>query len=109
MKRSESATAIGFTLLLAVPLTTLLRGWALSVLWAWFVTPFFGIKLLPIGYALGLAILVGYLVPSTECQKEDDSLKSTTEKIITVLAKAILAPLLAVGMGWIIRYFLIQH
>ena len=48
----------------------ILEGWALSVLWEWFVVPLLGLPALPIVYAIGFSTIV-VLLQNTHYDSED--------------------------------------
>lgn len=39
----------------------LLYGWALHLLWLWFVVPIFGLPVISIGQAIGISMIVSFL------------------------------------------------
>ena len=69
------------------------RGWALSILWGWFVVPVFKLPVLGIAQAVGLAFLVGMLVPDKDRDWP------------TTIGRAFLTPLLTLGFAWIVHLF----
>lgn len=80
------------------------NGYALSVLWGWFVVPTFGAPALGLVPAIGVAIVVGYLTHQThDCKKEE---KSFGEKIAEGTVMAILKPSFALFFGWIVHLFM---
>lgn len=79
------------------------NGWALSVLWTWFVSPIFNIAPLSIPQAIGFSIVAAVL---THQSKPKDDQKETDELIAEVLAYAIFAPILTVSIGWIVLQFI---
>lgn len=83
---------------------TILRGWVLSVLWGWFVVPFFGLTMLSIPLALGISLLVGILTKEdTDCVKPE---RSTEEAWAYSISSILLGPLLVLLFGFIIHLFL---
>jgi len=77
---------------------TLLRGWALSVLWGWFVVPIFGVPALGIAQAIAVAMVVSMLTHQYVPSKEKDTWGPW--------AQIFLAPLFAVGIGWIVKQYI---
>lgn len=54
-----AAEALGcLAVVLSLPLIILLRGFVMSILWGWFVTPVFGISSPGLAACLGLSITV---------------------------------------------------
>jgi hypothetical protein len=58
-----------------VVLSTLLRGYALSVLWGWFMVPTLGLPHLSVAQAIGIAIVVSFLTyqDHSDLQKKEES------------------------------------
>ncbi len=79
------------------------NGWALSVMWGWFVVPLFGLPALSIPAAIGLSMVVGMLTHQTMPTEKD---KSAGLLITGIIAHAILTPLLIVAVGYIIKSFM---
>jgi hypothetical protein len=70
----------------------LARGFVLTVLWAWFAVPVFGLPILGIAPALGLTVLFNYLLNH---KKEGQSL-------FGIFGGA----LAALSVGWVIHLFM---
>lgn len=92
-------------ILLVVPGVALLigasamwRGYVLSILWAWFIVPTFGLPALSIPFAIGLALVVGFLTASNAKKKDFEWLNA-----IGVL---VLGPAMTLLMGWIVTRFI---
>lgn len=81
--------------ILMMVIGTLMNGWALSILWKWFVIPIFGLPALSIIQAIGISMTVGLLISRSSA---DNSKKEWTE----IVGGYIAYPVLAVGIGWII-------
>lgn len=91
------AVFVGITVL-----ASLFNGWALSVLWGWFLVPL-GLPQIGMAHAIGIGLLVGFLTKThLHAEKEFDS---KWEKAAAHTA-VILNPLLVVGMGWVIAQFM---
>lgn len=82
-----------------------LRGWALSTLWAWFLVPI-GVPAIGIATALGISVIIGLFTVHLNNDKIKISNKSSPELIGNVLAKAIGGPLMSVFVGWVITLFM---
>lgn len=90
--------------ILLVFTSSILSGYVLSIFWAWFVSPIFGIENISIPEAIGISLIISYLTRQTnQCAKED---KELNERIIELFATALAKPLAALAMGWIIKLFL---
>jgi hypothetical protein len=82
-------------------LTYILNGWALSLLWYWFVVPF-GIPEIGISWAIGLGILFSLLTNHNEPKKNDETDNGKLS------AFAVVRPLLAVAVGYIVHSFMVK-
>jgi hypothetical protein len=87
------------TFLLAVPTIVALyvaailaRGFVLTILWGWFAVPVFGLPALSIAAAIGLTVLLSYLLNHT---KESVS-----------LGNIFIQALAALGAGYLIHLFM---
>lgn len=89
-------------------LTVFLRGWALSVLWGWFVVKQFGLPPIGIPLAIGLSLIVSYLTCDMgqvlHRQREDK--REWSEKTAESFVAGVVAPPIFVGFGWIYQLFL---
>lgn len=92
---------------LIVAIASVCSGWAISVLWAWFVTPKFGLPFLSIAEAVGLSLVVGALTAKSHAITQKGQ-TGETDWLRTCMKAAVLAvtpPLISVGFGWIILQF----
>lgn len=98
---------LGWIAYLAIILVfgSILGGWALSIMWEWFVVPVFSLPSLGIAQAIGLSCVITLLVPR---QSETNSgvKKSAFDIIIETSATTFLGPLMALGFGWVIYQFI---
>lgn len=93
---------VGFVLLMTV--SAIFNGYALSVLWGWFVVPTFGAPQLSIVAAIGIAMVVSYLTHQVNsCQKEK---KKFSEELAGGVTLALLRPSFALLFGWIVHLFM---
>jgi len=78
----------------------LLNGWALTLLWSWFVVPTFpDLPVLSLGQAIGLGMIISFLTYQyidAEPSKEDNS-------AFKAVAATILRPIIYVLFGYIIH------
>lgn len=97
---------LGCTLLAAaipviIAANAVIHGWALSVLWSWFIVPIFSLPLLTIPQSIGVACVVA-LFKSIPSSNKDET---TGEKVGKIVG-GLIAPLFAVAFGWIVKGFL---
>lgn len=85
------------SLILWLPLV-IYNGWALSVLWVWFVVPTFGLTALSLGQAIGISLVVGFFIarPASLVSDEDKMIH-----FLNILSFHLLAPIATVGAGWV--------
>lgn len=89
--------------LITMVLSVVMDGWALSLLWEWFIYPIGGPQL-NIPQAIGFSIVVRYL--THQHQKDENKDKPFTEVLSWSIALAIVKPLMALGVGLIIKSFM---
>ena len=83
---------------------TLWRGYVLTVLWAWFVVPTFGLAALALAPAIGLSLLVHFLTYQSDAAKPLEG--SFSDRFAKTAGRALLWPALALGIGWVISRFM---
>ena len=86
-------------------LSSVYSGYALSILWDWFVVPTFNLEPISIPIAIGLAIVVSYLTNHTDSSQENngDTFSEVLEKLTV---KALVKPTLALLIGWVVTFFI---
>lgn len=92
-------------LLLSIPISYLWSGYVLSVLsvlWGWFMVTQFGLPVLSIPGAIGVAIVIGYLTKQYSYSKDAGS----TESTVAVLFYSVFNPAFALFVGWIVKSFM---
>lgn len=88
-------------ILTLIPLMAMWRGYVLSVLWAWFITPFFRQPPLSIALAIGVSLMVSMLTnhrTGREIEKE--------ATVFHGFGMGLLVPAIVLAMGWIVSKFL---
>ena len=85
----EGLTALAL-IIITIILAIAFKGFVLSVLWEWFITPVFGLPLLSISQSLGVALVVTSLVPTP---KESS-------------AAPFIGPAIVLVFGWILHLFI---
>ncbi|MBA7601153.1 hypothetical protein ES703_08220 [subsurface metagenome] len=78
----------------------ILHGWVLSLLWRWFFVPTFGLPVLRLVEAIGIALVVRFLI----YVHPEHAL--TDEKLVEYTIAAYTFPLIMLGFGWIVRSFM---
>ena len=95
-------------LALTIPLndlTTILRGYVLTILWAWFIIPTFpSMPVLHVVPALGISLMINYLCKDGNLDKNEDEDKwvAFSKAIILAIAK----PFMVLGIAWIVHLWM---
>jgi len=92
--------------LVLIVISSLLNGWALKVLWSWFVAPVFQISTISIVQAIGLSLVFSLMQSSSRTSNNANSDKSPMTLLFEAVFLAVVTPLFAVGFGWVVSLFL---
>jgi len=87
-----------FFMLLVV--SSILKGYVLSILWGWFIVPVFSLPELTVVSAIGIAIVVSYL---THQYNENKGEGKSFDKRIAII---ILRPFFVLLFGWVVHLFM---
>lgn len=90
--------------LLVMAYTAALSGWALSLLWAWFVVGIFAAPALTIPQAIGLSLIASYLTHQISTDRKEK--REWSEELVRLLAYGTAKPLVALAFGGVVRWFL---
>jgi len=83
------------TIIIVIPMS-LLRGWVLTKMWLWFVTPF-GVGPITIFHAIGISILLGMLT------RDADIKENSAEEKVKRIVYGFLVPIITLVMGWVVH------
>lgn len=98
------AIAIFVAVLCVAAVSMALRGYVLTVLWAWFVIPAFGLPALALAPAIGLTMIVSFLTHQSDAVKEPEG--DATKCISKAFAYALVLPALVLCTGWVVKQFM---
>lgn len=84
-------------LFMALVACTVWEGYVLHVMWAWYLTPILGWKAITVSQGVGVAAIAGLLTHQAPADAFDDS------RSAKVVVWAILAPAIALLVGWIAK------
>lgn len=91
-------------------IAVLLRGWTLSIFWAWFVVATFpGLPSLTIPQALGLALLANIFTSSNrskKAEKEEGMKVSNADAMIKFMGASFEPVLSTLLIGWVLHFFM---
>ena len=82
--------------------TTILSGWALSVLWKWFIAPVLGLPILSIPEAIGLAMVASYMTHQYIKADDGEGWELIARSLLYVTIKAAVA----LVAGWLVHQFM---
>lgn len=94
---------ISLTFILLV-YSTIINGWAVSKLWAWFIAATFGQPLLSIPQSIGLAMFVSYITYQIIPTPKDD--REYWEKLVEGAILATFKPLFVLFFALIVKAFI---
>jgi hypothetical protein len=95
---------VGVVILIAV--SSIFNGYALSVMWGWFMVPVFQLPQLTVAPAIGIALVVGYLTKQYDDNSSDDKDKSFGYVLFKSTVIAFVRPLFALLFGYIVHLFM---
>lgn len=84
-----------------IVLGVLWGGYVFSILWGWFMVPIFQLPVLTVAQGIGIVLVMTLYIPSQKSEKKDFK-----EIFCDSILLSIFRPLLALGIGWIVRLFL---
>lgn len=87
--------------LAAMTAAYILNGWALQLLWQWFIVPF-GVVPLTLPWAIGISIVVGFLTNHITTKKNEEV------DMGKVWLTVFLRPFIAVIIGWLVHQFMVN-
>jgi hypothetical protein len=75
----------------------ILHGWALSIVWGWFMVPLFSLPALSVPFAIGLILTRALVFPIRSPDTKNPG---------SAMALSFVSPLLAVLIGWVAKMFI---
>ena len=93
---------IAFIALVLMIVSAMVNGWALSILWGWFIVPVFGLPKISIVQAAGINLLATTIVAQRPKDDEDDPKLSLAKDFLF----SILHPFLALMLGYVVHLFM---
>ena len=97
----SSVAAVGCVILMTLPFLAVWRGYALTILWRWFLQPTFGIQAPPLGTAVGLLFIVSLLSDLHVDHDRDDEVH--VSGAIAALVRVWLTPGVCILFGYCAR------
>lgn len=91
------------TTLTSLVVCSVWSGYALSILWGWFIVPAFSLPSLSVVYAIGLAMVVSFLTQRADLKKDD---REYGEILLVGTIYSLLKPATALGLGYVLTLFM---
>ena len=82
----------------------MLQGYVLSVMWGWFLVEPFGVPVLKVVPAIGLALLVSLLTARFREPKKDK--QEEMARNFKIMLFGFIYPLIVFGTGWLVKLFM---
>lgn len=95
------------SILLLLVVGTLVDGWALSVIWNWFIPTLFKLTPLTLWQAIGVSMVFELFTRNNKKAKEksDSDAKTAGQVVVASLVEVITVPVLSVFIAWIVLQF----
>jgi len=85
-----------------IALVSVIKGFVIAKIWLWFMVPIFGLPVLSIAQAIGVALVIGIFTNEHASLTQQDDPKKKKNAILTGL----LAPFMTLLFGWIVKMFI---
>jgi hypothetical protein len=95
MSVSKGSVGGSVAMMVTTPFLSILHGWALTMLWRWFVVPTFHVAQLGIVPAIGLGLVVAMFMPNIPSQNDEKDENPN----LTLVLMAVIKPLILLGVG----------
>ena len=97
---------VGYTAVFFIVITinALMHGYALSVLWQWFIVPVFGVGSITIPLAIGLSLAGGFL-SNTGNSKGSEGRKSS-DIMLEAFTMSFAKSFGSIAIGWVVLRFI---
>lgn len=92
-----------FAALLLWPVSAIVQGFCLKILWGWFMVTTFAMQALTIPQALGLALTVSYITHQVESRKAKEG---ESYGPIELLVGGMLRAVIVLFIGWVYHLFM---
>ena len=105
MKSARAYTIGSVVAVLLIVLLGVVRAWAITVLWDWFVVPTFGLPEISKVTAFGLGAFVSLFTKYEVKEKNWDDGTALMGTILGELFGGVISALLVVGICWVVKLF----
>ena len=97
--------AVGAMVIAIVP-ALLVHGYVLSLLWAWFMVPQFGLPALSLASAIGVSLVAAFISSGKRNGREIEKELSGADYVGNYVSYNLALPLVLLGIGYIVKGFL---
>lgn len=97
MTATKGSVGGAVAMMATTPFLSILHGWALTLLWQWFVVPTFHVAQLGIIPAIGLSLFVALITPTVTSKTDEKDENPNLTLVLTALFK----PLILLGVGFL--------
>ena len=80
------------------------RGYVLTLLWGWFIVATFGLPALTLAAAIGMSLVVSFLTYQGDAAKASEG--GVSERFIKAAAQSLLFPAAVLGFGAVVHQFM---
>ena len=102
MKDSLACFGLFVAAIALIVVGSIMNGWVLSIMWGWFVVPLFGVPVLKVAPAIGVALVAKMLTHQSSSKSNE---KKDTSETVGELIAAFLSPMVTLLIGWIVLQF----
>lgn len=89
----------------AIVVGGIVNGWALSILWHWFLVPL-GVSQIGVAHAMGIAMTVAFATYQYDAKVAYDKGASAADLMITLIGSSMFRVAVALGVGAAIHSFM---
>lgn len=85
------------------PAAIVWKGYVLTILWAWFIVPIFGLAAITIPQAIGLALIILFVTPTPSSSKSKDEFST---RVALAIFLPFMLPAFVLLIGWIVNHWM---
>lgn len=109
--KEKPSVGLAILSLLTIPLTTMLNGYSVQVMWTWFVSETFGVRQLGLAQAIGLGMVASLITGVTSLyiylmRNIKNESKDPNVDMISSILISFFFPLFTLAMGWLVHQFI---
>ena len=105
MNTAAAAILLILSLPVLLALSAIWRGFVLSILWDWFMVPYFALPPLSLALAIGIGLVVTFMTNQRTGLEAEKPMEGN-EKLVKLVTHMVVFPGSALLIGWIVTMFL---